>query len=153
MREESPFSKVDQIGVVVRNIEGAIKYYEALGIGPFIPFRNTDVVERQMWGKPVSPNSIKSVIELTKIGTLELELIEPVEGNSIWSEFLTTHGEGVQHLGFFVDDINKEEAKMVRKGFTVVYRSRFSNGDGAAYFQTDAGGFLLELIQRAPEYR
>ncbi len=36
MTEQLPFSKVDQIGVIVRDIDKAVEYYQSLGIGPFI---------------------------------------------------------------------------------------------------------------------
>ena len=37
MPDKSLFSKVDHIGVVVRDIDKAVEYYESLGIGPFEP--------------------------------------------------------------------------------------------------------------------
>jgi len=157
MIEESlftKFTKVDQVGIVVRDMDKAIEYYQSLGIGPFEPFKNLDIVERKVRGKPVPLDSIKAKIMLAKMGPVELELIEPVEGESLWKEFLETKGEGIQHLCFFVDDIDREEVKLIEKGFTVLYRSRFKNGDGGAYFDTGkVGGVLIELSQRAPEYR
>ena len=48
----------------------------------------------------------------------------------------------------YVEDIDREEAKLVKEGIAVIYRSRFKNGGGAAIFDTGkAGGVVLELIQ------
>ena len=40
MAEDSPFSKAEHIGVVVRNMDRAVEYYESLGIGPFKPLNH-----------------------------------------------------------------------------------------------------------------
>jgi len=34
-RDGSPFAAVCQIGMVVRNMDAALEYFQALGIGPF----------------------------------------------------------------------------------------------------------------------
>lgn len=47
-----------------------------------------------MLGKSVDLNSIKLKIKIAKLGSAELELIQPVEGESLWKEFLETKGEG-----------------------------------------------------------
>ena len=152
MTEKSPFSKVAHIGVVVRDMDKVIEYYQSLGIGPFEPFKSVVAIERKMLGKPIAPDSIKMKIKIVKMGPVELEFIEPVEGETLWKEFLETRGEGINHLGFLVDDIDAEEAKLIEKGLTVLYRSRFKNGGGAAYFDTGkVGGILIELIQFPPE--
>ena len=148
MMEKSPFSRVDQIGIVVRDMNKAVDYYQSLGIGPFEPMGDLVYTERIVLGKPVDFDSIKLDIRFAEIGPIEVELIQPVEGEFLWKEFLETKGEGIIHLGFYVDDIDKEEAKLVKEGLAVLYRSRFQNGGGAAIFDTGkVGGVVLELIQ------
>jgi catechol 2,3-dioxygenase-like lactoylglutathione lyase family enzyme len=150
--EKSPFSKVNQIGVVVRDMDRAVEYYQSLGIGPFEPLQNVIFVYKEVLGKAIDPDSIKLKIRIAKVGPVDLELIQPIEGESLWKEFLETRGEGINHLGFLVEDIDKEEAKLVAKGFTVLYRSRFKNGGGATYFDTGKiGGVLLELMKWPPQ--
>lgn len=150
----APFGRFDQIGMVVRDIETAMSSYKSLGIGPFKAFGNTSVVEKQVNGRVVPPDSVRAKIMMARWGGVELELIQPVAGNSPWQDFLDSQGEGVQHFGFFVDDINLAEDRLLRQGYRLAYRSRFGNGDGAAYFDVSGlGGVMLELIQRAPEFR
>jgi len=149
--EGLPFSKVDQIGVVVRDMDKAIEYYQSLGIGPFESLK-LEIAERIMRGKPVTPGSMKNIVSLAQMDSVQYELIEPVFGNSLFSEFLETRGEGIHHLGFFVADIDKEIAKLEEKGFKIIWRIRFKNGGGSVYFDTDrVGGIILELIQWPPE--
>lgn len=148
--EEFPFSKVDHVGAVVRDLDKAVEYYHSLGIKPFEPSKLT-VVERELRGKPIDVDKIKAKISFARIGSIRLELIQPIKGKSPWKEFLESKGEGVHHLGFLVDDIDKETAKLVEKGFVVVYRARFLKGGGAVYFDTGKiGGVLLELVQWPP---
>lgn len=151
MIEKSPFSKVDHIGVIVRDMDAAIRHYQSLGIGPFEPL-NLVSTERWVLGKPVAPDSIKLKVRCVKMGSVNLELIEPGEGESLWKEYLATKGEGINHLAFLVDNIDREIAKMKATGIKVLYSSRFKNGGGAAYFDTGRiGNVLIELVQWPPE--
>ena len=146
-----PFSKVDQIGIVVRNMAKAIEHYQSLGIGLFEPLK-LDIATREMWGKPVTPDSMINKVSLATMDLVQYELIEPVFGNSLFSEFLETKGEGIHHLGFFVTDIDKEIVKLKEKGFKIIWRMRFKGGGGSVYFDTDrVGGIILEFIQWPPK--
>ena len=148
--EKSPFSKVSHVGIVVRDMDQAVEYYQSLGIGPFQPSQKGHLAtDRKVYGKPADGVKIKS--RVAQIGPLYVELVQPVEGESLQKEFLEAKGEGINHLGFFVDDIDKEQAKLEAMGFRVLYRSRYRNGGGCTYFDTgEVGGILLELIQRPP---
>ena len=95
---------------------------------------------------------MKNIVSLAWMDSVQYELIKPVFGNSLFSEFLETRGEGIHHLGFFVADIDKEIAKLEEKGFKIIWRIRFKNGGGSVYFDTDrVGGITLEFIQWPPE--
>ena len=148
MAEKSPFSQVGHIGMVVRDVDKAVEYYESLGIGPFeLPMQWVST-EKWVMGKPVPPDSIVNKERIIRIGPVMLQLIQPVKGESLWKEFLETKGEGINHLGFHVEDIDREQAKMEQRGFTVLFASRFSQGGGCAYFDTGTiGGVLTEFIQ------
>jgi len=147
--EKLPFSKVTQIGVVVRNLDKAIDYYESLGIGPFQIFEGIKSAKREVYGK--SAPDVKNRIAHCQMGAVSFELVQPVSGKSIQKEFLECHGEGINHLGFLVNDIEEELAKLVKRGFKVISRVKVNNG-GGAYLDTDkVGGVLFELMQLSPE--
>jgi 4-hydroxyphenylpyruvate dioxygenase-like putative hemolysin len=80
---------------------------------------------------------------------MPFELIQPLKGKSVYSDFLEEKGEGFHHLAFIVQDLDKEVADMKNRGFKVIQtgarpKSRW------AYFDTDriSGGCVIELIQR-----
>ncbi|MDD5082554.1 MAG: VOC family protein [Dehalococcoidales bacterium] len=150
-KEKWPYSQgheMFQIGVVVRDLERAIKYYESLGIGPF---KTTSVSGwyREMRGKPAP--DIENRVAVARLGPVDFELVQPVSGHSIQQEFLDKHGEGINHLGFRVDDLDNEIAEMEKKGFKGIYSTRGAKGDPirGIYLATDTiGGILFELVRK-----
>ena len=147
--EKLPFSKVDQVGVIVRDIDKAIEYYQALGIGPF---ESLDIpkIEVKVYGR--TADDVKNLVSVAQMGRVQFELLQPISGESVQKEFLETKGEGINHLAFFIDDIDKETSKMIGKGFKVISSGKFVGGGGFAYFDTDkVGSIIFELIQWPPK--
>jgi methylmalonyl-CoA/ethylmalonyl-CoA epimerase len=144
---------VCQIGMVVRNMDAAVEYFQALGIGPFESSQDpAPIVDRVVHGRPAP--DVKNRISTAQLGSVELELVQPVSGASVQKEFLKKHGEGINHLGFFVDDLEAETAKLVGRGFRVISSGRTTSGGAFAYFDTDRmGGIVFELMQRLPATR
>jgi methylmalonyl-CoA/ethylmalonyl-CoA epimerase len=81
----------------------------------------------------------------------QIELIEPLNGPSVYHEWIETHGFGVQHLGFHVLDIDVVRRRLAAEGWEPVQAgSGYGvDGDGAfAYYDTvDEIGLMLELIE------
>jgi len=143
--------KFHHVSVVVRDMAKAMKFYEALGIGPFPPLLGpqgkVSLVNKTLHGKP-------AVWELDLrhaeggVGDLTFELIQPLEGDTPVKDFLEKKGEGIQHIGFFVDDMEQETAKMAEKGFKITQSGETPTVKWA-YFGTDAvGGVSIELMQK-----
>jgi len=126
---------ISRVGLVVRNLEIVIeKYREILGIGPWGIHEFSwpalhDVTYR---GKAVNPRWRTGFV---KAGNMELELIQPVSGENIYSDFLDEHGEGIHHIQFIVDDIEKTNRIMESEGFSVLMGGGILNG-GFAYYDT-----------------
>ena len=91
-------SGVQQVALVVRDLDLTMaKYTERLGIGPsrvtlYGPPRLTELRIREA---EVS-YSMKLAIAWT--GDTMWELIQPVDGPSIYKEFLAANGEGLHHV-------------------------------------------------------
>jgi methylmalonyl-CoA/ethylmalonyl-CoA epimerase len=77
-------------------------------------------------GKPTKTRP--RVIPFIHPGSLDIEVIEPDGEPSIWREFLERNGEGVSHLGVWVEDREGSIAFMERKGFAVAHRAGFTGG-------------------------
>jgi len=128
--------KFNHIGVVVRDVDKAVEYYQSLGIVD----KATDRVT--MEGKKA-----KLVGRFINIGSLLIELWQPARGETVQQEFLDSRGEGVNHIAFHVDDLAREKAKLVEKGIPVVFSVKDEEGDMAYFDARKVGNTLIELIQ------
>jgi methylmalonyl-CoA/ethylmalonyl-CoA epimerase len=147
-----PITSVDQVAVVVRDLDDAMRRYsEEFGIGPWSVYTFTpDWSERMTFRGREQPYSMK--LALAQLGETMYELIEPLDGPNTYQEFLDTHGEGLHHLGFFVEDLDVAIREMQGMGFAILQSGRGIgvDGDGGyAYFETDGAlGCIVEAIQR-----
>ena len=98
--------KLHHIGIVVPKIQDSI--------GELVKFLKFDTI-----GIPTLIGSQKVNVCFLKIGTINLELIEPAEKNSPVSSFLSDGG-GFHHLCFEVDDINQKIDELEKNGARLV---------------------------------
>ena len=143
---KSTFSRLIHIGVVVGDMNKAIERLTALGIGPFKPRILPPDARETYRGKPFVPSK-RVTIQTTRIGDMELELIQPIDGDSPHWEFLDAKGEGIQHLGFMVDNLDEEVEHLTAQGSEILLTSQFKGGGGVAYLDLDAAGLIVELVQ------
>ena len=139
VRRELCLSDVKQVSVVIRDMERAIKMYSSVGVGPFMvyppEFYENYLSEVQYRGKPAK---YKMKISVADCGPLQLELVQPIKGKSIYSEFLEQRGEGIHHLGYEVADINKTIQAFKKIGVNVLVRGRGKvSPTGYAYLDTE----------------
>ncbi|MCG2722542.1 MAG: VOC family protein [Thermodesulfovibrionales bacterium] len=141
-----------QVGVVVGNLNEAIDYYSGIfGLGPF---QTIEFAPAQHWVKG-KPTPIRLNIGMCQWGPLQLELIEPLEGDAPHKWFLEEKGEGMQHLGFIVDNYDEWLDYLSENRIDVLMNAETDvEGMGhvrAAYVQSDStGGVLFELIEVRP---
>ena len=145
--------KFHHVSVMVKDIDKAIEYYGTLGVGPFPPTIGPKGVP--LIGQSLRGQKSDFVMDLryaeSGFGGLKFEIVEPLEGESIYKEFLDKKGEGVHHIAFTVDDLDAETAKMAERGFKVMQTGQTARGK-FAYFDTDkVGGVVTELIQFASQ--
>ena len=136
---------VGQLGVVVQDVDRVVTFFsQTLGIGPF------KVIERERVGAIVrgKTTTYRLKVALAPLGDLELELIQPLAGESLQMEFAGAKGAGLHHLGFFVHDIQKYIDAFAQRGYAVLQSDR-TQSPHFAYLDTEAeAGFMLELIER-----
>jgi methylmalonyl-CoA/ethylmalonyl-CoA epimerase len=83
-------------------------------------------------------------------GPVQIEFIEPLEGESIYAEFLAEHGEGLHHILFEVDD---PEAVAAGLGVKILQSGGSILRPGAlwAYLDTqDLLGCIVEVKSKLP---
>jgi hypothetical protein len=99
------------------------------------------------------PADFVAHISLSYIGDLQLELIEPVEGDSIYREFLADRGPGLHHGCWEVQDLATTMAQAT--DYEVVQSGSMADGEiRFAYLEPGLLGFpVLELAQVGPGMR
>lgn len=141
-------TRFHHIGILVKNVEKATEYYECLGMGQFGP-SNLVHVDRKIYGKPAV--GVKNAAKNTKLGPIGLEIIQPISGDTPQKRWIDSHGEGINHIAFIVDDIEEAISIMTEAGFKVISSSKNEGGGGMAYFDTDkVGGVQIELEELPP---
>ncbi len=147
-----PITNVVQVCILVRDLDATMKnFYERFGVGPWqIYTYDKKFVPNQT--RNGEPTEYSSRIGLANIGNLRIELIQPLEGDTVYTDFIKKHGYGVQHLGVLVENMEESLAKAKEAGLTMTMDgSGFGpDGDGHyAYLDTeDLVGTTLELICR-----
>jgi catechol 2,3-dioxygenase-like lactoylglutathione lyase family enzyme len=149
MQQAKPFSVLHHLSLVVRDIDAAVRFLESLGIGPFFDY--PPMKEYTRLQVPEEEGFFNTVIKCAMIGPVQLQVVQPGEGRSIYKDFLEKKGEGIFHLGFVVDDIERSEAEARSMGLEVISSGRRDNGSGFAYFDTvESCGITLLLRQSPP---
>ncbi|MER3399109.1 MAG: methylmalonyl-CoA epimerase [Chloroflexota bacterium] len=149
-------SRIDQVGLVVRDLAAVIlTFWERLGIGPWQIYTYGPPLVKEMTYRG-RRQDYRMRVAFTMLGPLMLEVIEPIEGLSIYHEFLESGREGLHHVAMYVDDFEETVAALERLGYPVIQSGRGYGlqGDGAyAYLDTAADlGLILEVAQ-APKVR
>lgn len=147
-KSEGAFSTLHHIAIVVKDIERTVNYFESLGIGPFQAYPPMhDYTEVDVPDKEAFYNlTIKQV----RLGSVVLQLIQPSDRKTIYKDFLDEKGEGVFHLGFVVENVDREESKLRGKGLKVLSRGRRADGTGFTYFDTADNAGVVLLIRQNP---
>ena len=127
-QEKSAKVKVKGINQICIDVWDAQKvaenYWNILGIGPWeiYEWEAPLVYDRTYHGKPTWG---REKMALAQVGAVQLELMEPVDGDSVHRDFLMEHGEGLHHLNFLVDDVDETAEILAKEGFPSVQSGRW----------------------------
>ena len=134
--------KVDQLGFVFKDIEKHAKILENLFNIPKFTFLPPFSNMVKLRGKEISTT--------TKIGfsrnfNTQIELIQPIEGESLYKEFVDQGREGLHHISLFIEDLQLYIDQFQRFGYEVIYSGQIGKRVWA-YLDTEKDlGLILEL--------
>lgn len=147
-----PLKEVAQICVIVPDLDAAVRnYWRVFGVGPWHIYT---------YGKPLvqrmtrhgRPAEYRMRVALSHIGSMRIELIEPLEGDTVYAEFVAKHGYGVHHLGVLTEDMAASIGQAEKAGLAMTQDGAGFGPDGDghyAYLDTeDLIGTTIELIER-----
>ncbi len=145
---------IGQLGIVVRDLKAAMEEYSrVLGVGPWKVHTNSAPPIRCSYrGEPAS---YRVSVALADSGPLVIELIQYLDGDTIHREFANIRGEGIEHLGVYVPNLDEALVALEKQGVGILQRGDglgYSRDGMYAYLDTEATlGIVLELIQPASQ--
>ena len=129
---------IDHISYTVKDINQVIEKWSRLyGIGPWTFSENGGTDAK---GRPW-----KIRMAFAYVGPMQIELVQCTEGRIFQSRFLDTWGEGVHHIGFYVDDVDAEADNLAAQGAKILIRDP---GNFAYMDAGGPGGAIFELMRR-----
>ena len=133
---------MDQVGYVVRDIDAALAKYGPL-FGPFEVFDYS--LEGPLYRGVARDCRLR--IAYGRSGAIEIELIQLVEGDSVHREFLDAGREGIHHIRFMVDDLDRVLRAIEPGGFKPIWTHRIPIAAWAYVQHESPDGVLLEFLQ------
>jgi methylmalonyl-CoA/ethylmalonyl-CoA epimerase len=128
--------KIDHIGIAVKDIDEALRFYrEAFGIEPSLIYESSHT---------------KAKIAFLPIGDARIELIQPLNPESVVGRFLEKKGEGIHHISFKVKDVDKSLHELEEKGIQLLDKQsrKVREKEKVGFLNPkSANGVLVELMQ------
>ena len=107
---------IEHIGIAVKDLEKAIAYYEnTLGLKCYS-------IEE------VKDQKVKTAF--FKVGETKLELLEATSEDSPVANFINKKGEGIHHIAFAVNDINKQLESVENSGVKLIDKQSRAGAEG-----------------------
>jgi methylmalonyl-CoA/ethylmalonyl-CoA epimerase len=130
------FSRVDHVGIAVRDLDAAIAFYEKT-FDVIFTYRHT-----------ATDQGVEEA--MGRVGESWIQLLKPLGPDTPVGKFIESRGEGVHHIGYGVADVNAALEELKGQGIRVIdeHPRPGSRGASIAFIHPKSvGGVLVELVQ------
>jgi len=130
-------NKIDHIGIAVKEIDVVAKFYEDI-----LGCRVSEVMD-------VPDRKLK--IAFTEISGVKLEFLMPQDEEGVVAKFIEKRGEGIHHICFEVEDVEKATGELKHKGVELVEDKPRLGVEGKRIIflkPKSTHGILVELKER-----
>lgn len=128
---------IEHIGIAVKNIEEAIKYYEGV-----LGFKCYAVEE-------VADQKVKTAFFM--VGQTKIELLESTSSEGPIGKFIEKKGEGIHHIAFAVNGLQDSLDKVKTKNILLIDEKARKGAEGlniAFLHPKSTFGVLTELCEK-----
>ena len=130
-------SFIEHIGIAVTSLDEAIPFYEkVLGLDCYS-------IEE------VKDQKVKTAF--FKVGQTKIELLEPTDPDSAVAKFISKRGEGIHHIAFAVNDIDRKLKEVEEKGVRLIDKVSRKGAEGmdiGFLHPKSTFGVLTELCEK-----
>jgi catechol 2,3-dioxygenase-like lactoylglutathione lyase family enzyme len=148
-----PFpAKLSQYALVVADLQAVSGYWSRLGF-PVMDVTHPALGDLRYRG---APGRFDQRLGWHRHGTVTWEWIQPLQGPTVYQDFLEAHGEGVHHVALDVPDIDAASRALEALGAPIVQSGYWGEKDKPgygrfAYADTSVvGGLTIELLWSRP---
>ncbi len=134
--------KIDQLGYVYKDVEAQAKIMEKAFNMPKFTFLPSHPHTIKYRGKD---SEIVTKIGISRMFNTQIELIQLIEGEAVYKEFLDQGKEGFQHVSLFVEDIEVYADFFKKQGYELVQAGNVGKQYFYYFDTTDALGFMFEV--------
>ena len=136
-----------QIGIVVSNIEATAQAWATiLGI-PVPQIMETDAYDQARTEFRGEKTEARAKLAFLSLGSLTLELIEPIGEPSTWNEQLQNHGPSLHHIAFETKDMAASLKALEQAGIALDQKGEYSGGRYAYVNGVEKLGAVIELLE------
>lgn len=100
--------KLHHVGIPVRNLDQSLDDYQSFGelawFGEEFFIDSSQAAQYLVYGKQPDP-VVQTRGVMGRVGPIGVELLQPVQGNTVHKELLDSVGEGVGHIAYAVPDL------------------------------------------------
>ena len=129
------------IGFIVEDINKTSEFLSSnWNVGPWYHTEYSLKKEQMIVGEPFRIKTAHAKL----LGALLIELIQPLERATVWSDFLKTHGEGIHHIAYEVMNWDDIVSKLQTEGAKMLVGAMV-DGIHFCYLITKPGGIIVEL--------
>jgi hypothetical protein len=148
-----------QVAFVVEDVDAAVRHWaDVLQVGPFSVWTlDATVLHDAVYDGEPATFSFRHALGWS--GPVQIELVQPLSGPSIFADQLHRSGPGLNHVGRLVEDHPAASAELVAEGYIPLQSARFGQSEDGrfAYFGSPEGDAIVELIlppttRFAPDY-
>lgn len=140
--------KFSQYAFAIKDEVPVSSYWASAGL-PALEITHGPVTDKEYFG---SPSDFDMKLGWQRHGSITYEWIIPLKPPTVYADYIRMHGEGIQHFGFSVPDIDKSIAFFEQKGYKVSmsggWGEKGKKGSGRfAYIDlSKIGGMTIELL-------
>jgi len=140
-----PGMRITQVAIVAHDLRKTMEaYHKILGWGPWSVYEHKPPIlhHQELRGKPVNYSMLGAEVHCDPI---DFEILQPLEGPSIYKEHLEQRGEGLHHVSVVspAEDVDAALANFKKMGIEVLMSGRL--GENIRFYYMDSE-LVLKMV-------